>query len=141
MPYEREGPTGTPAAVPNALALALSQPHEELVPPLSTQALYQQRPDGTIDFKGELRRLSAELLFMFLELLKTVVEEPGRYAQPLTSVNVLLSNLVQLCNMLRPYQARGPLASWTLKRATALVLAALLLSAANEPVRLRSRSP
>ncbi len=32
-----------------------------------------------VDYKGELRRLSGELLFMFLELIKTVVEQPSRW--------------------------------------------------------------
>ncbi|GIL60628.1 hypothetical protein Vafri_15160 [Volvox africanus] len=48
-------------------------------------------------------------MFMFLELLKTVVENPSGYAPQLTSVNVLLSNLVQLSNLMRPYQARATL--------------------------------
>ncbi|KAG2488614.1 hypothetical protein HYH03_012787, partial [Edaphochlamys debaryana] len=82
---------------------------EDLVPPLTTAALYHTRPDGTIDFRGELRRLSAELLFGFLELIKTLVEQPDRYAQQLTSVNVLLSNLVHLTSALRPHQARATL--------------------------------
>ncbi|GIL92010.1 hypothetical protein Vretimale_18514 [Volvox reticuliferus] len=82
---------------------------EDLVPPLTTQTLYRQQSDGSIDFKRELRRLSGELLFMFLELLKTVVEKPSGYAPQLTNVNVLLSNLVQLSNLMRPYQARATL--------------------------------
>ncbi|GLC39591.1 hypothetical protein PLESTB_000809500 [Pleodorina starrii] len=82
---------------------------EDLVPPLTTQALYRRQPDGTIDFKGELRRLSGELMFMFLELLKTLAEKPAGYAQQLTTVNVLLSNLVQLANLMRPHQARATL--------------------------------
>ncbi|GLI60346.1 hypothetical protein VaNZ11_002467 [Volvox africanus] len=82
---------------------------EDLVPPLTTQTLYRHQSDGSIDFKRELRRLSGELMFMFLELLKTVVEKPSGYAPQLTSVNVLLSNLVQLSNLMRPYQARATL--------------------------------
>ncbi|EFJ50476.1 hypothetical protein VOLCADRAFT_116873 [Volvox carteri f. nagariensis] len=83
--------------------------HEDLVPNLTTQALFRQQPDGTVDFKGDLKRLSGELLFMFLELLKAVVEKPSGYAAQLTPVNVLLSNLVQLTNLMRPYQARATL--------------------------------
>ncbi|PNW89073.1 hypothetical protein CHLRE_01g062902v5 [Chlamydomonas reinhardtii] len=84
--------------------------HEELVPPLTTAALYRPAgPDGHIDFKSELRRLSRELAFMLLELTKAVAEQPGSYASQLTHVNLLFANLVQLTNMLRPYQARATL--------------------------------
>ncbi|GFR48123.1 hypothetical protein Agub_g9950, partial [Astrephomene gubernaculifera] len=83
--------------------------HEELVPPLSTQALYRTQPDGSIDFKSELRRLSGELLFMFLELTKSLAEQPAGYAPRLTQVNVLLSNLVHLTAAMRPLQARATL--------------------------------
>lgn len=58
------------------------------------------------DHKAELRRLTPELLFMMLELLRTLVERPQQYAQQLTSVNVLLSNLIHLANLLRPRQVR-----------------------------------
>ncbi|KAG2432728.1 hypothetical protein HYH02_012862 [Chlamydomonas schloesseri] len=84
--------------------------HEELVPPLTTAALYKPAgPDGRIDFKAELRRLSRELAFMMLELTKAVAEQPGSYAPQLTHVNMLFANLVQLTNMLRPHQARATL--------------------------------
>ncbi|KXZ55184.1 hypothetical protein GPECTOR_3g33 [Gonium pectorale] len=88
----------------------LKLPHsEELVPKLGTSQIYRTRPDGTIDFKSEMRRLNGELMFMFLELTKTLAEQPSKYTSPLTQLNLLLSNLQHLTALMRPHQARATL--------------------------------
>lgn len=85
------------------------QADDELVPPLTTATLYKRQPDGSIGFKAELRRLSSELLFMLMELLHTLVARPAAYPQHLTTVNMLLSNMLHLINAMRPHQARATL--------------------------------
>lgn len=59
------------------------------------------------DFKGELSHLQGELMCLFLELLKTLVQNPSGYAPQLTMINQVFSNMQHLINALRPHQV-GP---------------------------------
>ncbi len=56
------------------------------------------------DIKGELGRLNTELMFVFSELLRVMVENPASYPSPLNTLNQLFSNMQHLVNMLRPIQ-------------------------------------
>uniref|UniRef100_A0A061RJN6 Mediator of RNA polymerase II transcription subunit 7 n=1 Tax=Tetraselmis sp. GSL018 TaxID=582737 RepID=A0A061RJN6_9CHLO len=69
-----------------------------------------------IDFKGELLQMNKEVLFTFLELLRTVVEAPGlsaasrtQYDTQMLNLALLLWNMHHLLNLMRPYQARATL--------------------------------
>ena len=58
------------------------------------------------DIKGELARLHKELLFVYSEVLRVLVENPANYASPLTTLNHILGNMQHLINLMRPVQAR-----------------------------------
>lgn len=59
-----------------------------------------------VDFKAELRHLCQEILFLQLELLKTLSDNPAGYAAQLTLISKAFSNVQHLINCLRPYQVR-----------------------------------
>ncbi|MEW5302552.1 MAG: hypothetical protein WDW38_002300 [Sanguina aurantia] len=67
------------------------------------------RCPGVADFKGELSHLQGELMCLFLELLRTLVQNPSGYAPQLTMINQVFSNMQHLINALRPHQARANL--------------------------------
>lgn len=81
---------------------------EPLVPSLPVQPLFQQT-NGNVDFKAELSRLSCESVFLYLELLRALVENPTQYARALTALYQVLHNMQHLVNMMRPFQARATL--------------------------------
>lgn len=56
------------------------------------------------DYKSELRDLVNELMLLFLELLRTLVEAPEAYAGPLARVMQALAAAQHLVNMARPDQ-------------------------------------
>ena len=60
-----------------------------------------------LDIKGELDRLHKELLFVYSEVLRVLVENPANYASPLTTLNHILGNMQHLINLMRPVQARS----------------------------------
>lgn len=103
----RPQPPGPPP-VPDGPVVVFAQsfdPDEPHVPPLLGRRLYQQLPDGSVDIKGELSRLNTEMIFVYSELLRVLVENPANYASPLNTLNQLMSNMQHLINMLRPIQA------------------------------------
>ena len=59
------------------------------------------------DIRGELERLNKELMFVYSELLRVLVENPTCYASPLNTLNQLLGNMQHLVNLMRPIQARA----------------------------------
>jgi hypothetical protein len=56
------------------------------------------------DLKPELRRLCAELLLLYAELLVVLAAEPDNSARLLTGIKQLLLNMQHLANCLRPAQ-------------------------------------
>ncbi|MEW5302551.1 MAG: hypothetical protein WDW38_002300 [Sanguina aurantia] len=82
---------------------------DPVVTPLQAGKLFQTAADGSIDFKGELSHLQGELMCLFLELLRTLVQNPSGYAPQLTMINQVFSNMQHLINALRPHQARANL--------------------------------
>lgn len=65
--------------------------------------------DGLADFKAELRSLNRELLFQFLDVLKSLIERPHASARGVENIGQLLRNMHYLLNLLRAHQARANL--------------------------------
>eukprot|EP00798_Chlamydomonas_sp_ICE-L_P021236 gene21236-28152_t len=61
------------------------------------------------DTKAELTKLNSELLFLYLELLRALSDNPSNYAPTLNQINQVLGNMQHLVNTLRPQQARATL--------------------------------
>lgn len=80
-------------------------------PQVSTHpnAMIQAQPDGSVDYRSQLRSLVPELIPLFLELLRTLMETPESYAQPLMRVSQAMQAVQHLINMIRPPQARATL--------------------------------
>lgn len=83
---------------------------EDGLPGLQVRKLYEVRPDGSIDIKGQLLALHRELTVNILELLDVLVERPSGYARQVENVGLVLRNMMYLSNQLRPMQARAALA-------------------------------
>ncbi|KAK9864550.1 hypothetical protein WJX84_006703 [Apatococcus fuscideae] len=79
------------------------------MPPLEVAPLYEFRPDGTIDFREQLRLLNKELLFNFLRLLDYLVDQPSQYARQVEQIGQILRNMRHLLNLLRVQQAHATL--------------------------------
>lgn len=62
-------------------------------------------PAALTDFKAELHKLNKSLLFLYVELLRVLVEAPSARATATTSIIHALQNMMHLTNLLRPYQA------------------------------------
>jgi hypothetical protein len=58
------------------------------------------------DIKAELIKLNKGLLFLFLELLTVLVQQPSGYSSALTPVMVTLHNMMHLLNLARHHQVR-----------------------------------
>lgn len=54
--------------------------------------------------KVELSKLNKGLLFLFIELLNALVQQPSAYATALSPVLVTLHNMMHLINMARHHQ-------------------------------------
>ena len=59
-----------------------------------------------VDIKAELIKLNKGLLFLFLELLTVLVQQPSGYSSALTPVMVTLHNMMHLLNLARHHQVR-----------------------------------
>ena len=59
------------------------------------------------DIKAELLKLNRGLLFLFLELLTVLVQQPSGYSSALSPVMVTLHNMMHLINLARHHQV-GP---------------------------------
>ncbi|WIA30226.1 hypothetical protein OEZ86_000317 [Tetradesmus obliquus] len=84
-------------------------PDEQYVAPLPVSRMYQIQQDGSVDIRAELLRLNRGLLFMFLELLQVLVDQPSQYSGSLSEILGVLFNMAHLLNMARPLQARETL--------------------------------
>ncbi|KAL4421896.1 hypothetical protein ABPG77_003698 [Micractinium sp. CCAP 211/92] len=82
---------------------------EVVLPTLVGRKLYEARPDGSIDFKGQLSTLHRELVAQVLELMGVLVDKPSMWARQVESTSTVLRNMQHLCNLLRPVQARQTL--------------------------------
>lgn len=49
-------------------------------------------------------RLSRELMIVYMELLRVLIDNPANYASPLNTLNLVLANMQYLINGLRPVQ-------------------------------------
>jgi len=56
------------------------------------------------DCKRELRKLNMQLMFVFVELLSALVDQPDKHARLLTTTNQLLQNMLHLVSQMRPAQ-------------------------------------
>eukprot|EP00210_Caulerpa_lentillifera_P006647 g6350.t1 len=72
------------------------------IPKLTVEQLF---PDENLDFKSELHRLHAEVHSCYSTLITTVIENPEKYARQTERLGVILRNMLQLVNLMRPYQA------------------------------------
>lgn len=86
-------------------SLMMPEQDEPPIAPLTGRQLYSIASDDSIDVKGELHRLSRELILLYGELLKVLVEDPDGYPVTLTALNQVFSNMQHLVNVLRPVQA------------------------------------
>ncbi|GAX76290.1 hypothetical protein CEUSTIGMA_g3735.t1 [Chlamydomonas eustigma] len=84
-------------------------PEEAAVPRLQSRKLFEQGSDGSVDIKSELGRLNKEVIFVYSELLRVLVENPSGYVPTLNILNQVLDNMQHLLNMIRPEQARASL--------------------------------
>lgn len=64
------------------------------------------------DIKAELIKLNKGLLFLFLELLTVLVQQPSGYSSALTPVMVTLHNMMHLINLARHHQVGTAADSW-----------------------------
>ncbi|GMH32945.1 hypothetical protein BSKO_00779 [Bryopsis sp. KO-2023] len=76
------------------------------VPKIPVQQLFR---DADVDFKVELKKLNRETIFCFLELISVLISNPGGYARNLENLGVILRNVHQLLNLMRPHQALASL--------------------------------
>jgi len=67
--------------------------------------MIQTQPDGSIDIKGQMLSLNQEVLFLFMELLRALVDSPAEHASALSRVTLTLNAMQHLTNLLRPRQA------------------------------------
>jgi hypothetical protein len=58
------------------------------------------------DIKAELVKLNKGLLFLFLELVTVLVQQPSGYSSALSPVLITLHNMMHLINMARHHQVR-----------------------------------
>lgn len=56
------------------------------------------------DIKSQLLSLNQDVLFLFLELLRALVDAPTEHAQALSRVHLALNGMQHLTNLLRPRQ-------------------------------------
>eukprot|EP00775_Hariotina_reticulata_P010876 gene10876-11030_t len=82
---------------------------EPFYPPLEMKKLYSVQADGSVDIKQELLKLNKGVLFLFLELLEVLVNQPTAYAALISELNIALNNMAHLLNMARPLQAQQTL--------------------------------
>mmetsp|Transcript_25166 Transcript_25166/g.63862 ORF Transcript_25166/g.63862 Transcript_25166/m.63862 type:complete len:180 (+) Transcript_25166:157-696(+) len=84
-----------------------NQPFNTEEPLVSTSAnsMIQTQPDGSIDIKGQMLSLNQEVLFLFMELLRALVDSPAEHASALSRVTLTLNAMQHLTNLLRPRQA------------------------------------
>jgi len=107
QPADAGGQAATPAAHPRLLLTPAPRPAAAAV--------------VGADFKGELHKLNKSLVFLYIELLHVLVEQPSARVPATTNVINTLQNMMHLANLLRPYQARAarqhaPLgAAWLLR--------------------------
>lgn len=66
---------------------------------------------GCLDFRKELHKLHGEVLKTYGELVQTVMHQPERYARLTEHIGVVIRNMLQLVNLMRPYQVL--LSLWT----------------------------
>ena len=62
---------------------------------------------NTADYRSELHRLHTEALKTYTELVETVINNPERYARLTERIGVLIRNMLQLVNLLRPHQVQA----------------------------------
>mmetsp|Transcript_24626 Transcript_24626/g.67089 ORF Transcript_24626/g.67089 Transcript_24626/m.67089 type:complete len:219 (+) Transcript_24626:56-712(+) len=82
---------------------------DEPLVPTSPNQMIARRPDGSIDIKGQLLSLSSELLPLFLELVRQLVQNPSSHTAQLSAVSESLEAMQHLSNLLRPQQAAATL--------------------------------
>eukprot|EP00878_Enallax_costatus_P002412 GHUV01002588.1.p2 GENE.GHUV01002588.1~~GHUV01002588.1.p2 ORF type:complete len:211 (+),score=78.77 GHUV01002588.1:224-856(+) len=83
--------------------------NQDYTPRLDVERIFDTQPDGSIAIKQELLKLNKGLLFLFLELLTVLVQQPSRYAESLGPVLATMHNMQYLINLARPLQAKETL--------------------------------
>mmetsp|Transcript_5884 Transcript_5884/g.10232 ORF Transcript_5884/g.10232 Transcript_5884/m.10232 type:complete len:188 (-) Transcript_5884:205-768(-) len=78
---------------------------DEPLVPTTANYMIEGGPDGTVDVKGQLMSLSQEVLPLYLELLRTLIEAPEEHSGALQRVASVMSAMQHLTNMIRPAQA------------------------------------
>lgn len=74
-------PLPPPAVTGEYQQFGIADSTEVVLPPLTGRQLYEVKPDGSIDFKGELLALHRELAANLVELLSVLVEKPSLWAR------------------------------------------------------------
>ncbi|GAM18214.1 hypothetical protein SAMD00019534_013890 [Acytostelium subglobosum LB1] len=83
----------------------------DVLPSLSEQGVQQLYPDDSISPIKELKKLNRSILFNYLQLLETLVENPQEYKKKVDDISLLFINFHHLLNSYRPHQARETLIS------------------------------
>lgn len=107
---ERPLPPAPPAPVHGDYQLfGRMESTEAGIPPLAVKQLFHVRPNGSVDFKGELLKLNRELLVQYLDLVDTLIDRPSSYARGVEAISTIIRNMHFLLNHLRSHQARASL--------------------------------
>eukprot|EP00124_Ichthyophonus_hoferi_P002319 Ihof_evm12s152 gene=Ihof_evmTU12s152 len=83
-------------------------PWKALLEAENWQQLY---PKENFDVKAELKKIAMSLLFNYMDLIKSLVDNPTEWRDHFTRIVILLQNFQTLLNEYRPHQARETLKS------------------------------
>ncbi|KAL6760988.1 mediator complex, subunit Med7 [Haematococcus lacustris] len=112
--YKLYGPSqqGPPPPLPPQGPFQVFDRQFDLQEPLvttSANSMIEAGPDGQIDIKAQLLSLNAELLPLFLEVLRALGSRSAVQAAQLSRLMLVLNAMQHLTNMLRPHQALATL--------------------------------
>ncbi|EGC34873.1 hypothetical protein DICPUDRAFT_152878 [Dictyostelium purpureum] len=83
----------------------------DMLPSLDESGSKQLYPKGDIEPIAELKKLNRSILFNYLQLLETLIENPTNYQKKIDDISLLFINFHHLLNSYRPHQARETLLS------------------------------
>ncbi|KAF2073475.1 hypothetical protein CYY_005223 [Polysphondylium violaceum] len=83
----------------------------DVLPTLDELDMVQLYPKGDIEPISELKKLNRSILFNYLQLLETLIENPSDFKTKVDDISLLFINFHHLLNSYRPHQARETLLS------------------------------
>ncbi|KYQ96816.1 putative mediator complex subunit 7 [Tieghemostelium lacteum] len=81
----------------------------DILPSLEELGKTQLYPQGDIEPIKELKKLNRSILFNYLQLLETLIENPTDYRSKVEDISLLFINFHHLLNSYRPHEARETL--------------------------------